>query len=186
MITTAAINAAEKVLPKKLFKFKQSLPWYTREVKILRRQLNRMKRRIRRASPKNKILLLKQFNTHKKLYSEAVTDAKIKTWKNYCGMQTKETIWTRMYKLMSEEENNHPLILLDEKGNLMDSEMALGNIQKAFFPKDDPELDSLTHASVRLADTSDEIFTNVNDRISYEETRHAFESCNPKKAPGID
>jgi len=78
MITTAAINAAEKVLPKELFKYKQSLPWYTREVKILRRQLNRMKRRIRRASPKNKILLLKQFNTHKKLYSEAVT-GKIKT-----------------------------------------------------------------------------------------------------------
>jgi len=79
----------------------KSVPWWTKELTIMRKKISAMRRRYQRTRQDNnlresrKLLYLQE----KRSYEATLRKAKIQSWKQYCKATTSVNPWNMVYKL---------------------------------------------------------------------------------------
>ncbi|CAK1581407.1 unnamed protein product [Parnassius mnemosyne] len=165
-------------------------PWWTKELEAERRELIRLRRRIRFANTRRKPFLIQEFTAAKEKYVSNIMFTITESWKQLCTKQEKETIWQSIYRIIRKctTISEDKLLRLGEKTlNPNDSAMLLA---KVFYPEDEVNKDTEEQGKVR--DESNAIIKDLRyDSISFrefteEEIEMVLQRMNPKKAPGED
>jgi ribosomal protein L39E len=98
---TAASKKSFKVrkLSKKSTENK-SVPWWTRELTITRKEINAIRRRYQRTKHDNSREARKeQCLQEKRKYEATLRKTKMHSWKQYCNVTTPSNPWNAVYKL---------------------------------------------------------------------------------------
>ena len=186
--TTLKILSHEKVSNNNHRNNNKNLPWVNNETMLIRYNIRLIKRRLLRSSRKHQIDLASALQNLKNQYTSAINKSKSSSWKEYCGRQGKETIWSNVYRIIKHKFSTDILIAKDKHGNALKQEEVLDDIKSRFYPSDNPAEDSLYHHRIRMNASYLGASRNrqTEPKISVKEVEHAFKSMNPKKAPGRD
>jgi len=126
----------------------KKIPWLAEPIKNLQRQLRRIKRRLRRTVRYNTKILEEYLKLKKEL--GLITDKeRTESWKNYCKIQNKDTVWSNLYRLVGKSKSSKHIKLRDEQGNILDEQTGILKIKQKFFLNDDPNEDSAEQKVIR-------------------------------------
>ena len=166
------------------------VPWWSPELKILRKQVNAAKRRIRRCkNPTLKVMYKTSFTLLKNNYKAQILKAKLEAWKIFCTESSRTSPW-KIYKSCKSEHKNRDILttLITEEGSATSTpkETAEALLDK-FFPDDNPTHDNELHRNVRTqvmirkAPT-----TQPEPEFANHEVEETIKSLKDKKLPGPD
>ncbi|CAG4993121.1 unnamed protein product [Parnassius apollo] len=160
-------------------------PWWTKELGAERRDLIRLRRRIRFANARRKPFLIQEFTAAKEKYVSNIMSTITASWKELCTKQEKETIWQSIYRIIRKctTTNEDKLLRLGEKTLNPDDSAKL--LAKVFYPEDEVNKDTEEQGKVR--DESNAIIKDLRyDSINFpkfteEEIKMVLQRISPKK-----
>lgn len=182
--TEAIVEACECYIPKKKNKSALTLPWWSDELAVLKRQVATARRRIRYAAPVRRAKVVEEYLKQKEIYELRAKEAQTSSWKDFCQKQDKEGMWEGIYRVTARTtKRQEDLPLVVDGRVLTPCESA-----EAFCPDDTTETDNADHQRIRsAADRVNEQDHGEHDPpFTMEELTSVVKSFNPKKAPGQD
>jgi hypothetical protein len=165
------------------------VPWWSPKLNTLRKQVNTLKRRVKRC---NNSSLREIYGTRlqelKHLYKTEILTAKQDSWKKFCT-DVKSTSW-KIYKMCKEGFARHPipssLTLLDRSISTSAKETANAMLHK-FFPDDPIEQDSVQQRNSReQALGSVPPDSQATPDFRNHEVEEVIRNLQDKKSPGPD
>ena len=83
----------------------KTVPWWTNELKIMRKKTNAMRRRYQWTTSNQALLESRktQYTKAKTEYQAAVRKEKTRSWKEYCSKTFPINSWNEVYKLASNK-----------------------------------------------------------------------------------
>ena len=128
------------------------VPWWSPELTALRKQVNALKRRVKRCKNTDlKEISKARFKALKNLYRAELIRAKQESWKKFCTESTKHTPW-KLYKTCKSGFPRTPvptsLTLADGSTTTSETETASA-LHHKFFPDDDTAQDSDHQRNIR-------------------------------------
>lgn len=188
VIDTACKNAFTVKDPSRFKSEKRSVPWWTTELTIQRKKTNAARRLYQRTQndeilrSQRRDLYLKQ----KKEYAEAIRQAKLRSWKEYCSFTSGNNPWNAVYRLASGKirKTSFMTTLQKQDGTMtLSLEDTLNSMLDYFIPLDNEDEDNEFHKEVRHF--TEAVGSTEDDKdFTTEEIRTVLEQMNPKKAPG--
>ena len=132
----------------------KSVPWWTRELTIMRKKTNAMRRRYLRTIHDHNLREARklQYLQEKRKYEASLRKAKIQSWKQYCNATTLSNPWNMVYKLATAKiKNCSPLSTLRRPDGTVTTDMAetMRFMMDSFTPEDDKETDNEYHKLIR-------------------------------------
>jgi len=166
------------------------VPWWSPKLTALRKQVNALKRRVKRyKNPDLKEISNAGFKALKNLYKTELLKAKQDSWEKFCTDSTKNTPW-KMYKTCKADFARKPvptsLTLLDGSVTTSEEETANAPLHK-FFPDDSTAQDSDQQRNIR-AQTSElePPDSQTEPNFSKHEVDEVVRNLDDKKCPGPD
>ncbi|KPJ08991.1 Retrovirus-related Pol polyprotein from type-1 retrotransposable element R1 [Papilio machaon] len=183
------VEACGETMPGISQRRRAGLPWWSEELSNLKTEVLRKKRRIRCAAPVRRAWVVQQYVDAKERYLLEVKSAQTRSWKEFCGRQSRETMWEGIYRVIGRTAKRPEDIPLVQDGVALNGEESARMLAEVFFPEDSPREDDAAHTDMRnLAEKVNE--GSHNEICDPPFTRHelmwAASSFNPKKAPGPD
>ncbi|CAH2208350.1 jg5084, partial [Pararge aegeria aegeria] len=182
-------NACEEAIPPKIKNTKFNLPWWTEELETLKKKMMTRKRRISCAAPRRRKHVVDEYLQTKEKYKLETMKAQIKSWKEFCGTQDRESVWDGIYRVIrrtSKLYEDQPLV---ENGMVLDPSDSVQLLARTFFPQDSESDDGPVHAETRRVaerEARDSENGAQEPPFTMDEMMQAAKSFNPKKAPGAD
>ena len=176
----------ERSLPKKKNLIHTS-NWWTHELTELRKTAKRWKKRLNRVrSPYLRRVYFTIWSQHHKEYVKAIASAKCLSWKNFLTNQTKETAWTKAYRLCRNFKLKPPSTIQKSDGSYTtDAQETAEHLLECFAPNDDDNTDN-QHIQI-MERENEQRYCQENDMpFTTDEIYKAVFSQNDKKAPGED
>ena len=163
------------------------MPWWTRELTVMRKTTNHLRRKYqrRRDTVEQRETNKAAYFEQKAKYAATVKGEKTKSWKEYCNLTTEANTWNAVYRLAAGKKKRTQLTTLRKPdGSLTrDTEDILRMILEYFTPKDNELEDNNNHKQVR--ELTDQQPNTPDDReFTREEIKRVIERMNNKKAPG--
>ncbi len=187
-ITKAIQTACAKHIPLKKFGLRQ-VPWWSKELFVMRKRVNALRRRFSRArEPLLRGLREQEYKTYKQTYKDLLKASKLNSWKSFCSAQEKEDVWSTVHRICKSfmHRQIHPTYLrkLDGTQTTSNAETALVML-KTFFP--DNNLAHNYQQSDRELSSFNTENTNIDThKFTENEVMSIIKHLNPKKAPGED
>ncbi|KAI2795584.1 hypothetical protein BLOT_016631 [Blomia tropicalis] len=181
------VASCEQSLPQ-LENKRRIVPWWTPELTRLRETMRRWARRLKRT----KSLALrteyhKTWKRHRDEYEREMQSSKRKSWRDNLALQTKETLWSRHYRLCKNTSAQPPSTVQTNNGQFTRNAKETSEyLLNKFLPDDNPLSDNNYHKRIREVANADNGGTNMDALFSQEEMQQAIEDMNDKKAPGED
>lgn len=185
--------ACNESIPRINQKKAKRIYWWNPRLSTLKAQILRLRNKIRKANPRRKPFIIKEYNDTREEYKTAIVSAKRDSWKSFCAKQNKESLWDRMYRVLKFSGNHSAEVLLknnndEELSGLQSAEL----LATTFYPLDDISSEETKHKKIReRVDaylkkierdvTKDEPLLFTNEEIS-----QVLKNMNPSKAPGYD
>jgi hypothetical protein len=93
-----------------------TLPWWTNELKIMRKKTNALRRRYQRTIGNEALRESRKtlYNKAKAEYQAAVRKEKTRSWKEYCTMTSPTNPWTEVYKIAAKKTRNRTMMTLQK------------------------------------------------------------------------
>ncbi|CAK1549484.1 unnamed protein product [Leptosia nina] len=181
-------QASDENIPKIRNKSILTISWWTEELASLKKELRTKKRRIRCAAQTRRAEVVNEYLKLKEKYEKGIEEAKLESWKEFCGKQSREGMWEGIYRVINRTTIRREDMPMVREGRVLEMEESAEYLVQTFFPDDVEEDDSEAHRDIRakaeainegVKDTYDPPFTEG-------ELKLVLESFNPKKAPGLD
>lgn len=188
-INEAIAEACNETIPLKKTKEILTIPWWSKQLEKLKKEVTTRRRRIRSAAPNRRQMVVSLYLKQKETYEKAVKEAMERSWKDFCGRQDREGMWDSIYRVIgrtTEREEDRPLVV---GGRVLDPKESARCLAETFYPSDGAEGDSEEHRSIRnLAETVNDGThgEHVDPPFTMGELRAITSTFNPKKAPGVD
>ncbi|CAK1541875.1 unnamed protein product [Leptosia nina] len=182
-------EVCEESLPKLNKTRKLTVPWWTPELTALKNQMRTKKRRIRCAAPTRRLHVVEDYLKTKEKYEVSIKEAKLRSWKEFCGKQDREGMWEGIYRIINRTEIRREDVPLVKEGQVLGMRESAELLARTFYPDDDDDKDQPVHKEIRTR------ALGVNEGPSDDPpeppfTEHELDrvlsSFNPKKAPGSD
>jgi hypothetical protein len=182
---------------KKSFKVRQLMqktigyklvPWWTRELTIMRKKINAMRRRYQQTLQDNNLRETRkpQYLQEKRKYKATPRKAKIQSWKQYCNA-TSANSWNMVYKLATGKMRScSTLSTIRRADGMVTSGMAeTSNVMMEHFTPADKEVTDDYHKLIR-AQNKTPVKTEDNKSFTTAEIQDAIYAMNKNGAPGED
>ncbi|CAK1546868.1 unnamed protein product [Leptosia nina] len=181
-------QASDENIPKIRSKSTLTISWWTEELASLKKELRTRKRRIRCAAQTRRAEVVNEYLKLKEKYEKGIEEAKLESWKEFCGKQSREGMWEGIYRVINRTTIRREDMPMVREGRVLEMEESAEYLVQTFFPDDVKEDDSEVHRDIRAkAETINERAEDTNDPPFTEgELKLVLESFNPKKAPGLD
>lgn len=168
--------------------------WWNTELEIMKREVIRTRRKLRRANNYRKGFLIEKYVALKEKYKKCLIDARTRSWKRFCTGESKETIWNRLYKILNQSDWGLDSMLKGCDGNVLDPEGSANLLAATFYPEDPESTDDPTHIAIR--ELNARMLINLKSDLRKHEERiqpitlneiiTVAKSIGPTKAPGYD
>jgi len=162
------------------------VPWWTKELTIVRKQLNVFRRKYQRMKNNNNLRNQRQteYYAEKAQYKAKLKSAKIQSWKQYCNKTSSTNPWNIVYKSAAGKINNRQIMSTLQKTNGSHTEDLREMIQctlQHLIPKDKEEEETEQHKQIRTL-IEEPIETEDDRDFTTEEIRQTIESIGYKKS----
>ena len=188
-VTDIITKTCNETIPKKSNREKLTVPWWSEELETQKRKVATKKNRIKCAAPVRRAKVIAEYVAEKEDYEANVTNAQIRSWKDFCGKQDREGVWEGIYRVIGRTKKREEDLPLIQDGKTLDARGSAELLAKTFYPKDSNEEDNEEHRILRNRarrineDTEDQ---TLDPPFTSMELNLAVNSFNPKKAPGAD
>ena len=167
----------------------KSVPWWTKELTVMRKRTNALRRRYQRTKNNDELREQRksQYFEEKARYQATLRKEKFNSWKDYCNMTSSANPWNAVYKLAAGKRcNNTSLTTLRRPdGSRTSSTSETVKYMLEYFTPEDNGQDTEYQKLVRT-ETEEPIYTANDKDFTLEEIRHAIECTEKRKAPGED
>ncbi|CAK1582710.1 unnamed protein product [Parnassius mnemosyne] len=182
-------ETCEATIPKIKNKGKLTLPWWNQELVALKKNVITKKRRIRCAAAVRRAAVVKEYLEAKDKYEYEAKKAQVKSWKDFCGKQDKESLWDGIYRVIGRTAKRHEDLPLVKNGKILDNEESARMLAETFYPEDLFEADDADNQRIRKI--AEEVNAGSQDDscdppFTISELNYALNSFKSKKAPGGD
>jgi ribonuclease HI len=191
-ITTACDTTFQVSKPGNQAAKKRSVPWWTKELSLLRKKTTAMRRRYQRTKNNNNLRLERRqlYEECNRIYQTKLREEKLQSWKNFCSNTNNMTSnpWNGVYRYAAGRLKNRlalTTLKIDNNNYTTDMKTTINQMIEYFVPEDSEEGENAHHKQVRLQaaaplkTSNDVIFTR-------HEIQAILEGFDPKKAPGED
>jgi ribonuclease HI len=160
--------------------------WWTKELSTLKKAAIKAKHKLQNSGKERREqITLPAYLEAKETYKEAVNTAKLNSWKEHCTIQTKETAWSAIHRVLATQNNRKVPDILKKNGTWCQSKCDTANaLLEHFFKDDDPENENESHKLIRRNTHS--LSFEMDKDFTTEEILMIADNMNPKKAPGPD
>ncbi|CAK1546358.1 unnamed protein product [Leptosia nina] len=176
-------------LPKIKRETKINIPWWNETLTNMKKDVARLKRRIKFARPTRKLHVVEEYLKKKEEYENETEKARTESWKGFCGKQTKEGLWDGIYKIISKSSKRGEDQQLEKEGKLLTTQESAQWLAETFYPRDTQEKENEEQKEIRReAEIINRVEENEKEdpEITIDELISVTNSFNPKKAPGKD
>ena len=165
---TAACNTTFRVSQRARHVIKKNtVPWWTEELTVLRKRMNALRRRFQRTT--NNVTLRQerkaQYFEGRQEYERKLKDAKIQSLKMFCTIKDGADPWTTVYKIASGKRRTSTKLATIEKNDgtyTTDTKTTLMHMLTHFTPED--RLDSDNHYHKEVRKDCQELTTTADDK----------------------
>ncbi|KAJ2937353.1 hypothetical protein O0L34_g19237 [Tuta absoluta] len=158
-------KACMQAIPQLKPNSKIKLPWWSEKLAELKEVMVTRKRRISYTAPRRRPYVENEYLKAKEEFEEEAKNAIIKSWKNFCQTQDRESMWDGIYRVIRNRSKRHEDQPLLKNGEVLSMEDSAKHLATTFFPDDSTQEDTEIHKEIRL---------------------RAERSHEPKKTPGPD
>ena len=164
---------------------RRTVPWWSEELTIMRKQLNALRRRFQRTKDKEELRTQRriQYTEAKTNYEAKIRKEKSLSWKEYCDMTTYINPWNEAYRLAAGKRKRTTQITTLRKpdGTLTaDLGETLKLMLEHFAPEDNQHDDSALHKQARAL-SMEPIYTEDDKEFTVQEIWNAVESMGGKR-----
>jgi len=154
------------------------VPWWNDELKILRKNVNALRRIYQRTSSNEDLRSegKDQYNEGKRQYQLKLKDEKFKSWQSYCSSTEESNTWNAIYKTASGKSRNKTCLttLQQPDGTFtLYMESSTKHMLDYFVPEDNETNDSAIHKQIR-EQVKEPVDTEDNKSFSREEIKSAI------------
>ncbi|XP_063623904.1 uncharacterized protein LOC134795903 [Cydia splendana] len=185
---TAIHEACESSMPKKKTVQRLTLPWWSETLAKMKKEVATKKRRIRCAAPVRRSIVVAEYVKHKEEYELAAAKAQVDSWKEFCHKQSREGVWEGIYRVIGRTARREEDSPLERDGVVLDAKSSVRLLAETFYPKDCTDSDNIYHRTVRerasVANNGEQESITCEPSFTMMELKRAYDSFNPKKAPG--
>ncbi|XP_062529492.1 uncharacterized protein LOC119629800 [Bombyx mori] len=188
-ITEVITEICNLTIAKKIKKEYFTLPWWSKELEEMKRNVATKKRRIRCAAHVRRTRVVEEYLQTKEEYEIRAAKAQTESWKEFCKKQDKEGIWEGIYRVIGRVTKRVEDSLLQKDGKTLTAQESVELLAETFYPEDSISNDDEHHSSIRQkASRVDDGEQNelCEPAFTMEEIERASESFSSKKAPGAD
>jgi hypothetical protein len=166
----------------------KSVPWWTKELTIMRKKVNAIRRRYQRTKHDSnwREAGKQQYMREKRKYETTLRKTKTHSWKQYCNVTPASNPWNAVYKVATGNiKRCSSLSTLRKPDGTVTTDMAdtMRFMIDSFTPEDDEETDNERHKLIR-AQIKEPIKTENDKPFTPVEIRGAIKGMNKNKAPG--
>lgn len=192
--TACVIRVCEKAIPRIPCKrIVRTCKWWTAELLQLKAEMVRRRRRIAKANPRRRQLVVDHYLEARAEYKTAIESAMTKSWKDFCTGEKIETVWQRSYRIMKAcSAPVQDRLLRLPNGTTLDEYESASLLAETFYSRDDAAEDTSeqSHRRARVA----RLVATIEDEmrsagvVAFTETEleAVLRAMSPKKAPGGD
>ncbi|CAG5048592.1 unnamed protein product [Parnassius apollo] len=186
-MTLAIQNACNVTLPRALSKKSQN-PWWSTELENMKKELIKKHHTIhqlkRRSLPLTEAI--DERNKLKAEYSEALKNASILNFKEFCNKQGKDDVWSLTNKLLKTKPLTQPpsTVKLRNGYYTVNTTEAANVFLNEYFPDDTPDVTEQQREARSLMEISPK--TTPDPSFTTEEILDCLGTMNPNKSPGPD
>lgn len=184
---SAIQTACDKLLPKTQSR-KPRVPWWSEDLEKMKKELIKKHHLIHKLKRKNQPLtdILKEREELKNRYSDAISQASIEHFKDFCSKQKKEDVWSLTNKLLKTKPLSQPEMLIKRNdGNYTKTSTEVAEtFLSEHFPDDTIDTTDDQKATRKLMSTTPD--TPPDAPFTIEEILDNLNNMNPNKSPGLD
>lgn len=182
-------KACDEAIPKSKNKVKITIPWWSEDLAVKKKEVSRKKNRIRNAAPVRRAMVVEDYTKEKEEYECLAKKAQTTSWKAFCEKQEGESMWEGIYRVIRRTTRRQEDLTLSSNGAFLNPKESAALLADTFYPRDREEEDDAEHRLTR------EVARRVNEWHHGEyhdppftplELKTAVAQFNPKKAPGVD
>ncbi|CAG2104153.1 unnamed protein product, partial [Medioppia subpectinata] len=173
---TDAINAACAASMPLRKRGKKICPWWTLELEDKKREVQRLRRRLRNAINTPPTEAINEYKKCKEEYAQLISDESIKSWKEYVGRQGKDNVWSNVYRILKDSPTPRPPTTLLINGNYTtDAKTTATALLNHFYPDD--TLSNETQQQTEVRRSSSILNADATDDVmfTYDEILEVFD-----------
>ena len=168
----------------------RSVPWWTKELTVMRKSTNVLRRKFQRTrnnAELRKACKMKYFE-EKARYAATIKRKKTRSWKEYCNLTTPLNPWNEVYRLAAGKRITTSQITTLRKpdGTLTTDLKETLRLMLHYFTPEDNALEDNDHHKNVTAHTEQPHNTPDDREFTTDEIRKVIEAMDNRKAPGKD
>ncbi|KAJ2952397.1 hypothetical protein O0L34_g4684 [Tuta absoluta] len=169
--------------------------WWTPELTQRKKEVIRIRKRIRKANPRRKKYVIEQYNKAKDDYKTSIEKAITQSWMDFCSRQERENVWQCSYRILKHcsRKSHDKLLRSSDNGDMLSPEESAKLLADTFYPEDTEDTDSQEQRQIReeylkIIHSLEQLNTLPAEfePFTSQEISQIFCNMNPKKAPGSD
>ena len=169
---------------------KRSVPWWTKDLTLLRKKTLALRRRFQRTKNDDKLRLERrqQYLECNRIYQTKLREEKLQSWKDFCSSIESSNPWNGVYRYAAGKLRSKPILTTLKTGNnsyTTDMQSTINQMTEHFVPEDSEDCDDAHHKRVRLQVLAPLRTTN-DEKFTRHEVQVVLEKFDPHKAPGED
>jgi len=171
---------------------KRRVPWWTKELTILRKKTLALRRRFQRTKNDDNPRLERrqQYQESNRIYQMRLREEKLQSWKDFCSNTNSESSnpWNGAYRYAAGRQRNNLILTTLNTGNnnyTTDMETTIIQMIEHFVPEYSEDREVAHHKQVRLQASAP--LQTINDvEFTRHEVQAILEKFDHRKAPGED
>ena len=184
-LTTAIKEACEKAIPK-IKRKKRNCHWYDNELKEMKKNISRLRNRIRGAHHEPPAEAIEELRQKKEEYSVAIQEKAFKSFKGHLKEQGRGDVWSKVKPIIMNTNAIKPPASLKINGRFTTTPKETAEaLVEHFYPDDSLSTDTPFQTLIRNS-TDAAYATEEEPPFIQQEVIDVFRYMDPKKAPGLD
>ncbi|KAI5631238.1 endonuclease-reverse transcriptase domain-containing protein [Phthorimaea operculella] len=137
--TQAISTACEKSIPSipSTTKTQDKGLWWTPELIAKKKEVIRIRKRIRKANARRKKFVIEEYNAAKEDFKTSIEKAITQSWMDFCSRQERENVWQCSYRIIKHcsRKSHDQLLRLNETGGMLTPEDSAKLLADTFYPR---------------------------------------------------
>jgi hypothetical protein len=169
---------------------KRSVPWWTKDLTILRKKLLALRRRFQRTKNDDNLRLERRQQYHKcnRMYQKKLREEKLQSWRDFCSNTDSSNPWNGVYRYAAGKLQSKLILTTLRTGNdsyTTDMQSTINQMIEHFIPEDSEDGDEAHHKRIRQQVAASLCMTNDKE-FTRHEVQAALDKFEPCKTPGED
>ncbi|CAK1592792.1 unnamed protein product [Parnassius mnemosyne] len=188
-LTKSITETCKQTMPTKKATEELTLPWWSEKLAEMKKEVTTKKRRIKCAALVRRQKVVEEYLEQKERYESEAVKAQIESWKAFCYKQDREGVWEGIYRVIGRTTRREEDVPLEINKVVLDAKGSVKLLAETFFPEDLTDNETTYHRLIRTK--ADKVNSAEQDDLcdplfTMTELKQAYQSFNPKKAPGAD